>query len=320
MATFGGSNTIKDRKDQSNIESQIEEKLIGQKDFLKVADYIQMFEAGLSPEGQPVGSFLLTGPTGSGKTRAVEVVAEVLHMSNRHILRVDCGEYQMDHEVAKLVGAPPGYLGHRETQPLLSQARINSVASEHSNISVILFDEIDKAAPSLMRLLLGVMDRGILRLGDNNIVNLERCMIFMTSNFGSSTLSMTKVEGGKNIKAYLSPEFFNRCDETINFKVLDSDSIKMIAYLEVCKIQDHMDRRLGSRSCDLVIDDSFYKWVIQNYTDAEYGFRPIKRFIRKKLIHTISKMYIGNKISEGDCINITFDSKTKKLVLFIESD
>src|SRR6185436_9549937 len=140
------------------------------------------------PEGRPVGVFLLLGPTGTGKTRTVEALAEALHGSERNVLRIDCGEYQLEHEVAKLVGAPPGYLGHRETQPAVSQQKLSAVTSEASNLSLVLFDEIEKAAPSMTRLLLGVLDKAMLRLGDNTSVNFERSLIFMTSNLGAESM------------------------------------------------------------------------------------------------------------------------------------
>ncbi len=144
-----------------------------------------MFQAGLAPEGRPVGVFLLLGPTGTGKTKTVEALAEVLHGSEKNVLKVDCGEFQMEHEVAKLIGAPPGYLGHRETQPMLTQQKLNAVTSEKCAISLVLFDEIEKAAPSMTRLLLGVLDKGILRLGDNSTVNFEKSLVFLTSNLGA---------------------------------------------------------------------------------------------------------------------------------------
>ena len=147
--------------------------------------HIQLAQAGLSPRGRPIGVFLLLGPTGTGKTRTVEVLAEVLHGKERHFLRVDCGEFQMEHDVAKLIGAPPGYVGHRETVPVLTQNNLNAVTSEHSDISIVLFDEIEKAAPSLSPLLLGILDRATLRLADNSDVNFEQCLIFMTSNLGA---------------------------------------------------------------------------------------------------------------------------------------
>src|SRR5579859_7762865 len=161
-------------------------KVVGQPTATRViVPYIQMFQAGLAPEGRPVGVFLLLGPTGTGKTKTVEALADVLHGSEKSVLKVDCGEFQMEHEVAKLIGAPPGYLGHRETQPMLTQQKLNAVTSDRCGLSLVLFDEIEKAAPSLTRLLLGVLDKGVLRLGDNSTVNFEKSLVFLTSNLGA---------------------------------------------------------------------------------------------------------------------------------------
>src|SRR6266852_5244707 len=167
----------------------LSERIIGQPDALKsIVPYIQIYQAGLAPEGRPAGVFLLLGPTGTGKTRTVEVLADALHGSERNVLRIDCGEFQLDHEVAKLIGAPPGYLGHSETTRMLTQQKLNAVASERSSLSIVLWDEIEKAAPSMSRLLLGVLDRAALRLGDNTTVNFERTLIFLTSNVGAREL------------------------------------------------------------------------------------------------------------------------------------
>src|SRR5271156_5619900 len=172
-----------------DLTAVLSQRVVGQPTATRViVPYIQMFQAGLAPEGRPVGVFLLLGPTGTGKTKTVEALAEILHGSEKHVLKVDCGEFQMEHEVAKLIGAPPGYLGHRETQPMLTQQKLNAVTSEKCELSLVLFDEIEKAAPSMTRLLLGVLDKGILRLGDNTTVNFERTLIFLTSNLGSTTM------------------------------------------------------------------------------------------------------------------------------------
>src|SRR5438874_6360802 len=169
-----------------DLAAQLTQRVVGQPAVSDlVIPYIQMFQAGLAPEGRPVGVFLLLGPTGTGKTKTVEALAEVLHGSEKNLLKVDCGEFQMEHEVAKLIGAPPGYLGHRETQPILTQQKLNSVTSEKCALSIVLFDEIEKAAPSLTRLLLGVLDKGVLRLGDNSTVNFEKSLVFLTSNLGA---------------------------------------------------------------------------------------------------------------------------------------
>src|SRR5580704_13027508 len=169
-----------------NLIAVLSQKVVGQPAATRViVPYIQMFQAGLAPEGRPVGVFLLLGPTGTGKTKTVEALAEVLHGTEKNVLKVDCGEFQMEHEVAKLIGAPPGYLGHRETQPMLTQQKLNAVTSEKCNLSLVLFDEIEKAAPSMTRLLLGVLDKGLLRLGDNSTVNFDKSLVFLTSNLGA---------------------------------------------------------------------------------------------------------------------------------------
>src|SRR5580693_3662793 len=154
-----------------DLTSIMSSKVVGQPNVINViVPYIQMFQAGLAPEGRPAGVFLLLGPTGTGKTRTVEALAEALHGSSKNLLKVDCGEFQMEHEVAKLIGAPPGYLGHRETQPMLSQQKLIAVTSDKCDLALVLFDEIEKAAPSMTRLLLGVLDKAVLRLGDNSTV------------------------------------------------------------------------------------------------------------------------------------------------------
>src|SRR6266481_8211956 len=180
-----------------DLATQLSQKVVGQPAVSDIIiPYIQMFQAGLAPEGRPVGVFLLLGPTGTGKTKTVEALAEVIHGSEKNLLKVDCGEFQMEHEVAKLIGAPPGYLGHRETQPILTQQKLNSVTSEKSALSIVLFDEIEKAAPSMTRLLLGVLDKAVLRLGDNTTVNFDKTLIFMTSNLAA-----------RNIKREIHPDF-----------------------------------------------------------------------------------------------------------------
>src|SRR6202142_2158980 len=172
-----------------NLIAVLSQKVVGQPAATRViVPYIQMYQAGLAPEGRPVGVFLLLGPTGTGKTKTVEALADVLHGSEKNVLKIDCGKYQMEHEVAKLIGAPPGYLGHRETQPVLSQQRLAAVTSDKCALSLVLFDEIEKAAPSLTRLLLGVLDKGVLRLGDNSVVNFEKSLVFLTSNLGAKEM------------------------------------------------------------------------------------------------------------------------------------
>src|SRR3984893_2500729 len=175
--------------DPPDLLSLLSDRVSGKQHAIRqIVPYVHMFQAELAPEGRPAGVFLLLGPTGTGKTRMVEALAEVLHGSEKNLVRVDCGEFQMEHEIAKLIGAPPGYLGHRETPPLLTQQKLGAVTSEASHLALVLFDEIEKAAPSMTRLLLGVLDKAVLRLGDNTSVNFERTLIFLTSNLGASAM------------------------------------------------------------------------------------------------------------------------------------
>src|SRR5882762_9651538 len=169
-----------------DLVSLLSQKVVGQATATKaIVPYVYMHQSGLAPEGRPAGVFLLLGPTGTGKTKTVEAIAELLHGSEKQIVKVDCGEFQMEHEMAKLIGAPPGYLGHRETVPMLTQQRLAEATSEGSDLALVLFDEIEKAAHSMTKLLLGILDKGILRLGDNSVVNFEKTLIFFTSNLGA---------------------------------------------------------------------------------------------------------------------------------------
>src|SRR5256714_9420689 len=169
-----------------DLVSLLSQKVVGQGAATRaIVPYVYMHQSGLAPEGRPAGVFLLLGPTGTGKTKTVEAIAELLHGSEKKLVKIDCGEFQMDHETAKLVGAPPGYLGHRETTPLLTQQQLSDATSEDCDLALVLFDEIEKASPSITGLLLGILDKGILRLGDNSSVNFENSLIFFTSNLGA---------------------------------------------------------------------------------------------------------------------------------------
>src|SRR6266700_3491993 len=147
-----------------------------------------MFLSGMTSPGRPIGNFLFLGPTGTGKTRMVEATAESLVGDPRAVIKIDCAEFQHSHEIAKLIGSPPGYLGHRETHPLLSQEVLNQYQTDKVRISFVLFDEIEKASDALWNLLLGILDKGTLTLGDNRRVDFSRAMIFMTSNLGAAEM------------------------------------------------------------------------------------------------------------------------------------
>ena len=164
--------------------------IVGQDEAIQqIVSIYQMHLTGMSAPGRPIGNFLFLGPTGSGKTRVVEATAETLMKNPRAIIKIDCAEFQHSHEIAKLIGSPPGYLGHRETHPLLSQEVLNQYHTDTIKLSFVLFDEIEKASDSLWNLLLGILDKATLTLGDNRKVDFSRAMIFMTSNLGAAEMS-----------------------------------------------------------------------------------------------------------------------------------
>jgi CheY-like chemotaxis protein/energy-coupling factor transporter ATP-binding protein EcfA2 len=310
-----------------NLIAVLSQKVVGQPAATRViVPYIQMYQAGLAPEGRPVGVFLLLGPTGTGKTKTVEALAEVLHGSEKNVLKIDCGEFQMEHEVAKLIGAPPGYLGHRETQPMLTQQKLNSVTSEKCNLSLVLFDEIEKAAPSMTRLLLGVLDKGILRLGDNTIVNFEKSLVFLTSNLGAREMmreinpdfgfqSVKTPERadltGKlqsialvSVRKRFSPEFVNRIDCIITYQPLTSESLSTILDQQIADLQNHVNTRLGARSFTLEVPFEARQFLLQKGTSAEYGARELNRTIHRHLTQPLATLVATGQVSAGARVRV----------------
>jgi CheY-like chemotaxis protein len=283
-----------------------------------------MFQAGLAPEGRPAGVFLLLGPTGTGKTKTVEAISEILHGSEKKVVKIDCGEFQMEHEVAKLIGAPPGYLGHRETESILNQQRINAASSDRCELSVVLFDEIEKAAPSVTRLLLGILDKATLRLGDNTEVNFEKSLIFFTSNLGAREMlkeihpdfgfrtaippNWQELAGRLEnialaaVRKMYSPEFVNRIDAVITYQPLDKESFSAILDQHIGELQKHVNTRLGNRCFNIEIPEETRQFLLQRGTSSEYGARELKRTIHRYLTQPLATMVIESKIEPGSCV------------------
>lgn len=307
---------------EQELAARLREKIVGQDEAIgSIAPYVQLFESGLAPAGRPAGVFLLLGPTGTGKTRTVEALAEALHGSERHVLRVDCGEFQLEHEVAKLIGAPPGYLGHRETQPMLNQQKVNGVASERCGLSLVLFDEIEKAAPSMARLLLGVLDKATLKLGDNTAVNFERCLIFMTSNLGAREMMARLSKGfglaglteerGKGREATLeqiglralrrrfSPEFVNRVDRTITYRTLGRSEFAAILDIQLARLREHVAARLGGEAFRIELTSEAREFLLTSGVSVEYGARELKRSIHRHLMQPMAGLVVRKETSAG---------------------
>ncbi len=320
-----------------DLTAVLSQKVVGQPAATKlIVPYIQMFQAGLAPEGRPVGVFLLLGPTGTGKTKTVEALAEILHGSEKNVLKIDCGEFQLEHEVAKLIGAPPGYLGHRETQPMLTQQKLNAVTSDKCNLSIVLFDEIEKAAPSMTRLLLGVLDRATLRLGDNSTVNFEKSIVFLTSNLGARemmreinpnfgfqsagvterpelTSKLESIALGA-VRKRFSPEFVNRIDCIITYQPLDSESLSAILDHQITELQRHVNTRLGQRCFTIEVPFDSRQFLLRKGTSAEYGARELNRTIHRQLTQPLATLVATGQIEPGSRVRVELADEKESLV------
>jgi ATP-dependent Clp protease ATP-binding subunit ClpA len=327
---------------REELAQQLASRLVGQAHAIaEIVPYVQMYRAGLGPEGRPAGVFLLLGPTGTGKTRTVEALADALHGSERNLVRIDCGEFQMEHEIAKLIGAPPGYLGHRETPPLLTQQKLGAATSEASNLALVLFDEIEKAAPSMTRLLLGVLDKAVLRLGDNTSVNFERTLIFLTSNLGASamrkevlpdfgfgagmpavdrTLRKLSSIGTGAVKRKFAPEFVNRIDAVITYQPLDAEALEAILDQQIAALERHIEHRLEERAFTVELDPEARRFLLDKGTSREYGARELKRIILRKLTQPLAAMVEADQIPPESLVRVAHGDGAEHLTLSVVED
>jgi len=310
-------------------EDALRSKIIGQDEA--VAQFVgiyQTFRAGMSSPGRPVANLLLLGPTGSGKTRIVEAAAEILFGDRGAFTKVDCAEFQHSHEIAKLLGSPPGYLGHRETKPVLTQDSIDQFQTETLKLNFLLFDEIEKASDALWQLLLAVLDKGVLTLGDNTKVDLSRTVVFMTSNLGSGEMSRllgggigfvsakgSETESALSQKMFrvavdaakrrFSPEFMNRIDKVIVFRTLTPRDLQRILDLELADVYNRILSTQGDRNFALQVTQDAKEFLLKEGTDAKYGARHLKRAIERYLIFPLSSLISTSQIDPGESVTVT---------------
>ena len=315
--------TIKS-EESLGFEQQLLARVIGQEAPVHaLAQLYQVYQAGLNMPGRPIGTLLFLGPTGTGKTRSVEAAAEILFGSPSAFIRIDCAEFQHSHEIAKLIGSPPGYLGHRETPPILTQEHINSYHTERVKLTLVLFDEIEKASDALWQLLLGVLDKATLTLGDNRRVDFSRTIVVMTSNLGAREMEkLTETKLGFSVpcaapvevlnnhmsrvgveaaRRKFSPEFMNRIDKTVVFKQLSDESMGKILELELQAVQRRVLSTTGGRFM-LRYTECAKKFLLAEGTDAKYGARPLKRTIERNVVLPLSNIMATRQIGEGDVV------------------
>jgi ATP-dependent Clp protease ATP-binding subunit ClpA len=320
-------------------EDKLMARIVGQERAVRrIANLYQIHLAGLANPGRPVGTMLFLGPTGSGKTRVVEAAAEVLYNDPNAVIKVDCAEFQHSHEIAKLIGSPPGYLGHRETSPMLTQENLDRYHTEKDQISFVLFDEIEKASDALWQLLLGILDKATLTLGDNRRVDFSKAMIFMTSNLGAKEMSElisgsigfapARVRGGEQdsevdqkiyrtaleaAKRKFSPEFMNRIDKVVVFRSLKEHHLHRILDLELKAVQDRVMKGTAQKFIFQCSTEA-KKFLLEEGIDYKYGARHLKRAIERYLVYPLSNLVATEQISMGDLVIIEFDAETGKLI------
>jgi ATP-dependent Clp protease ATP-binding subunit ClpB len=329
-----------------DLETKLHRLVIGQEEAIhEIVRTYQTYLAGLSPEGRPIGNFLFLGPTGTGKTRAVEATAEALLGNPRAVIKIDCGEFQHSHEIAKLVGSPPGYLGHRETHPMLGQEVLNQYHTDSLKLSFVLFDEIEKASDALWNLLLGILDKGTLTLGDNRKVDFSNALIFMTSNIGAAEMSslvspklgfqVSAPDDGNRtptLTAKLSragieaarrkftPEFLNRLDKIVVFRALGNEELNRIIDIEIERVQQRVQRASAGKPFFIDVTGSARKLLLPEGIDLRYGARPLKRAIERLLVHPLSNLMASGQIRHHDRIRVTHNGESPLLTFFRETD
>ncbi len=319
-------------READRLEQNLHKRIVGQEEAIwNVVNVYQTYVAGMNSPGRPVGNFLFLGPTGSGKTRLVEATAESLLGDARAVIKIDCAEFQHSHEIAKLIGSPPGYLGHRETHPLLSQEVLNQYHTEKVKLSFVLFDEIEKASDALWNLLLGVLDKATLTLGDNRRVDFSRAMIFMTSNLGAAEMSalanpsvgfqQAAVPAGGDAKLApkitnagiaaarrkFTPEFMNRLDKVVVFRPLGAAELRRILDLELALVQRRVFTNAHGIPFLFRLTDSAKNHLLREGTDLKYGARHLKRAIERSLVCPISNLIATNQVKSGDLIRVDYD-------------
>jgi ATP-dependent Clp protease ATP-binding subunit ClpA len=328
--------------DSRDFEGALRAKIVGQAEGVQaLVDLYQVFCAGLNSPGRPVGNLLFLGPTGSGKTRIVEAAAEILFGDARAVIKVDCAEFQHSHEIAKLIGSPPGYLGHRETHPLITQEALAASHTEKLKLSFLLFDEIEKASDALWQLLLGMLDKATLTLGDNRRVDLSQTVIFLTSNLGGGEITEL-MQGGMGFiqpkdkpaagldekvertaveaaRRKFSPEFMNRLDKVVVFHPLRREQLEEVLEIELGQVQQRVLETAKGQFLFRVTAPG-REFLLQEGTDQRYGARHLKRAIERHVVYPLANLLATEQVHLGDLVCIDWNKDNEGLSFVREGE
>src|SRR5205809_3308926 len=328
--------------DTIDFQTALRGKIVGQEEGVQaLVDLYQVFRAGLNSPGRPVGNLLFLGPTGSGKTRIVEAAAEILFGDARSVIKVDCAEFQHSHEIAKLIGSPPGYLGHRETHPLITQETLAASHRDDLKLSFLLFDEIEKASDALWQLLLGMLDKATLTLGDNRKVDLSQTVIFLTSNLGGGEIAEL-MQGGMGFvqpkdkpatgldekvertaveaaRRKFSPEFMNRLDKMVVFHPLQREQLEQVLEIELGQVQQRVLETAKGQFL-FRVTQAGREFLLQDGTDQRYGARHLKRAIERHVVYPLANLLATDQVHLGDLVCIDWDKEQDRLTFVREGE
>lgn len=316
--------TAEKGKKALKFERQLDKFVVGQQTAKDaIIEVYETWDAGFLPPNRPVGNFLFLGPTGSGKTHIVEAVGLALLGKPTAVTKIDCAEFQHSHEIAKLIGSPPGYLGHRETHPILSQEAIGQYSTDECPLSLVLFDEIEKASDALWKLLLGILDKAILTLGDNRRVDFSKTMIFMTSNLGQKTiqsiaapkwfnvagtadLSKIAAAGIGAAKKHFTTEFFNRLDHVVVFDPLTREMMGRVLEMRLTELQYRVSKALGF-SFNINLSDPAKEELLRVGFSEEYGARHLKRALFRHIEQPLARLINSGQVSFKRGVLVEFE-------------
>jgi ATP-dependent Clp protease ATP-binding subunit ClpB len=337
-------------EEAEKLRLDLHKRIVGQDEPIQqIVNLYQTYLAGMATPSRPIGSFLFLGPTGTGKTRLVEAMAESLVGDTRAMIKVDCAEFQHSHEIAKLVGSPPGYLGHRETHPLLSQEVLDQYHTEKVKLSFLLFDEVEKASDALWNLLLGVLDKATLTLGDTRRVDFSQTMIFMTSNLGAAemnsilrprlgfasgdkereqqagtldegTADKISRAGVEAARRRFTPEFMNRLDKVLVFRTLGEPELRKILSLELNILQQRIFSSSTPTPFFFALTASAKDFLLHEGTDLKYGARHLRRAMERELVNPLSNLIASGQVRGGDLVSVDFDPAKNSLLFFKEAE
>ena len=310
-----------------DFETQLQRRLVGQPDaVVKATQLVQAFMAGFTPGDRAAGVMLLLGPTGTGKTRLVEAIAEILFGTPKAFFKLACAEYQDSYQTNRLLGAPPGYIGYAEHkgEGLITQAKLDQYQTADTKLNLVLFDEIEKAHDRLFDLMLNILDKGEMTTSNGHKIDFTQTLVFMTSNLGASqlgkaigfTADQAAAVDRSNarviqaaVKARFRPEFLNRLDHQVIFQTLQPEHLRAILHFEVDAIRRRLSRSANHNRFVFVVSSRAEEALLKEGFDAQVGARHLKRVLEQRIVSPLANLVMSGQVALGDLVSIEYEDQ-----------